>query len=261
MTDTLNVLNNRRSIRLYTPDPLREEEKQQILQATMRAPTAGNMMLYTIIEITDQKIKDTLARTCDDQPFIAKAPWVLLFLADYQRWYDYYHFSGVAEKCTEKQVEFRRPQEGDLMLAASDALIAAETAVIAAESLGIGSCYIGDILEQYEEHQKLFNLPRYTFPIALVCFGRSAKNDPNWKLAPRFPQEFIVHQNTYQPLTAEHVAEFEKPMVERYHSDGRYPPGMDNFAQHNFFRKYIADFSYEMSRSVRLMLENWKDLP
>ena len=45
-------------------------------------------MLYSIIEVESQKLKDKLALTCDNQPFIAKAPLVLLFLADYQKWYD-----------------------------------------------------------------------------------------------------------------------------------------------------------------------------
>ena len=70
-----------------------------ILKATFRAPTAGNMMLYSIIDISDQALKEKLAETCDHQPFIAKAPLVLLFLADYQRWYDYYIYSGTTEAC------------------------------------------------------------------------------------------------------------------------------------------------------------------
>ena len=36
---------------------------------------------------------------------------------------------------------------GDLMLAVTDTAIAAQNAVVAAESFGIGSCYIGDIME------------------------------------------------------------------------------------------------------------------
>lgn len=47
----------------------------------MQAPTAGNQMLYTILQITDQNLKERLAETCDHQPFIAKAPLVLVFLA------------------------------------------------------------------------------------------------------------------------------------------------------------------------------------
>jgi nitroreductase len=258
MNETLRILNNRRSIRLYNEDPITDEDKQQILQAAMRAPTAGNMMLYTIIEVTDQKIKDKLAETCDHQPFIAKAPWVLLFLADYQRWYDYFRFSGVDEKCKQREVEFRRPQLGDLFLACSDAMIAAHTSVVAAESLGIGSWYISDILERYEDHRQLFNLPQFVFPISLVCFGRSAKSELDWKLQPRFPQEFIVHQNSYQPLTEDRVEEFEKPLVERYHPQGKFAPGIDNMAQRYYFHKFTAEFSYEMTRSVKWMIENWQ---
>ena len=43
------------------------------------------MMLYSIIEVEDQALKDRLAETCDHQPFIAPAPYALLCLADYQR--------------------------------------------------------------------------------------------------------------------------------------------------------------------------------
>ena len=39
------------------------------------------------------------------------------------------------------------------MLAMADACIAAQNSVVAAESLGVGSCYIGDILENVEEHR------------------------------------------------------------------------------------------------------------
>lgn len=257
MNETMNILNKRRSIRLYSDELITDDVKSQILQAAMRAPTGGNMMLYTIIEITDQGLKDQLAKTCDDQPFIAKAPWVLLFLADYQRWFDYFKYSGVEQKCIERQVEFRHPQEGDLMLACCDALLAAQTTVVAAESMGIGSCYIGDILERYEDHKRMFNLPRYVFPITMVCFGHSAKSDTDWKLQPRFPQEFIVHQNKYQSLTEDLVNSFEKPLMERYHPEGKFPSGIDNMAQQYYFRKFAVDFSYEMTRSVKLMMENW----
>ena len=77
------------------------------------------MMLYSIIEVNDQAAKDTLARTCDHQPFIARAPLVLLFLADYQRWFDYYLLSGVEELCqrqrrTDAEAPGGRPVSGVL---------------------------------------------------------------------------------------------------------------------------------------------------
>ena len=95
MNETIELLLNRKSIRAYEAREIGADEKDAILQATLRAPTAGNMMLYSIIEVNDQAAKDTLARTCDNQPFIARAPLVLLFLADYQRWFDFFMVSGV----------------------------------------------------------------------------------------------------------------------------------------------------------------------
>ena len=79
----------------------------------------------------------------------------------------------------------RKPQEGDLFLACNDALIAAQTAVVAAESLGIGSCYIGDIMENYEAHRDLFGLPQYVFPICLLCFGYPTQGQMQRPMTPR----------------------------------------------------------------------------
>ena len=169
MNEAMELLLNRKSVRAYEDREISEEVKGQILAAALRAPTAGNMTLYSIIEVRDQVVKKTLVRTCDNQPFIARAPLVLLFLADYQRWMDYFLTSGVEQICEDQGRAVRRPQEGDLILACCDALIAAQTAVVAAESLGVGSCYIGDIMENYKEHRDLFDLPRYVFPISLIC--------------------------------------------------------------------------------------------
>jgi len=77
MNETLRLIDARCSTRVYADTPITDAEKQAILRATFRAPTGGNMMLYTIIDIADQAIKDRLAVTCDNQPFIARAPWVL----------------------------------------------------------------------------------------------------------------------------------------------------------------------------------------
>jgi nitroreductase len=90
MQTNLDVLLERKSVRAYEDRPIPPAVRAQVLAATLRAPTAGNMMLYTILDVTDQRLKDRLAVTCDNQPFIAKAPMVWLFLADYQRWKEFH---------------------------------------------------------------------------------------------------------------------------------------------------------------------------
>jgi len=215
-------------------------------------------MLYSIIEVNDQRAKDTLAKTCDNQPFIAKAPWVLLFLADYQRWYDYFIVSGVQEICAQNKVAVRKPEEGDLFLACCDALIAAQTAVIAAESLGVGSCYIGDIMENYETHKELFDLPQYVFPICLLCLGYPTQQQKEREQTRRFDDEFIVFENRYKRLDRASFEEMYRDLHERTFRDRTTVEGARNIGQLQYQRKFGADFTIEMTRSVRAILKAWQ---
>ncbi len=254
MNPTIDLLMTRKSVRVYTDQPVLPAEKDTILQAAMRAPTAGNMMLYSIIEVEDQALKDQLAETCDHQPFIARAPYVLLFLADYQRWYDYYLAGGVPAICAEKGIPMRCPEEGDLLLACCDTLIAAHAAVVAAEALGIGSCYIGDILERFEIHREMFNLPQYVLPVTLVCFGYPTPEQAARKQTPRFAPEFIVHKNQYQRLDLSALAQLMQPRNNQLAANGNRKDGIENVGQFNYLHKFSAAFSVEMSRSVRAMI-------
>ncbi len=257
MNPTLDLLLQRKSVRVYADRPIAGDEKQAILQAAMRAPTAGNMMLYSIIEVEDQTLKDRLAVTCDDQPFIAKAPYLLLFLADYQRWYDYYLAAGVEQRCQQQGIPMRTPAEGDLLLACCDALIAAHTAVVAADALGIGSCYIGDILEQYETHRELFDLPRYVLPVTLLCFGYPTPEQAARAQPPRFDSRFIVHKDRYHRLADVELSEMFQPRNDQFQSMGPRKDGIENVGQFNYTRKFSAEFSIEMTRSVQAMIRGW----
>ena len=257
MNATLQTLLNRKSIREYAPRPIEPEVKRDILAATLRAPTAGNLMLYSIIDITDQAIKDALAESCDQQPFIATAPMLWLFVADYQRWWDYFRVSDVDKVCQQRGLAPRQPQAGDLLLACCDALIAAQTAVIAAESLGVGSCYIGDILEKYEFHRELFDLPDFASPIALICFGYPTPERQARVQTSRFDQRFVVFENCYQRLSTDDFAEMYRAQEAQLHSRPTRPADIENFGQAVYFRKFAADYSTEMSRSVRAMLQTW----
>lgn len=256
MNPTLDLLLRRKSVRAYEDKPIPPEVRAQLLAATLRAPTAGNMMLYTILDVTDQRLKDRLAVTCDNQPFIARAPMLWLFLADYQRWYDYYLASGVEVLCEQRGLPLRRPEEGDLFLACCDALIAAQNAVVAAEALGLGSCYIGDILEQFETHRGLFDLPQYTFPICMLCFGYPTEGQKKRPQTTRFDPQYILFENQYKRLSSAELEEMFREQNEKRSASGD-PSVPANAGQANYLRKFSADFSVEMSRSVRAMLKSW----
>lgn len=256
MNETLNILSQRRSVRVYEDKPVSIEVKDEIIKAAMRAPTAGNMMLYSILDITDQAIKDRLAETCDNQAFIAKAPLVLLFFADYQRTYDYFKVCGVTDAMGISTEEIRTPEEGDLILACSDALIAAQNAVIAAEALGLGSCYIGDIIENYEIHKELLGLPDYVFPISMLVFGYPTEQQRNREQPERFDRKFIVFENKYRQLEKNEFDEMYARIHERMKSNNQ--GKLDkSYGELQYARKYMADFTAEMNRSARAALSKW----
>ena len=257
MNSVIETLLQRKSIRAYEDRPIEPENREQILRATLRAPTAGNLMLYSIIDVTDQGLKDRLAVTCDNQPFIARAPMVWVFLADYQRWYDFFIASDVASVCQQKNQPMRNPEEGDLFLACCDALIAAQNAVVAAESFGIGSCYIGDIMEQYETHKELLNLPQYVFPICMLVFGYPTQQQKQQDMISRFDEKFIVFENRYHQLES---PEFHEMFAERQSRlpKGKTMEGIANLGQATYMRKFNAPFAVELSRSARKWLQGWQ---
>ena len=242
MNEVLKQLWDRKSVRVYEDRPIGPEEKRAILEAAIQAPTAGNMALYTILDITDPAMKAALAVSCDNQPFIATAPMVLIFCADYRRWYDVF--------C--KYVdEVRKPDMGDLFLAEADAIIAAQNAVVAAQSLGIGSCYIGDITENCEYHAELLKLPQYVVPAAMLCFGYPTVQQENRPKPLRHAVEDLVHENGYD---LEKTAQMSRMLASQQDKEGE---ELSDYIRRFCKRKWNSDFSVEMSRSCNAMVQNW----
>ncbi|MEG1931793.1 MAG: nitroreductase family protein [Pygmaiobacter sp.] len=229
----LESLFTRKSVRAYEKRDVPDEMIQSIINAAREAPTAGNMMLYTILHITDTNIKQQLAVLCDHQPMIERAPLVLVFVADYHRW-----LVRVREAIGG---ETRALGLGDLLLASSDALIAAQNAVIAAESLGLGSCYVGDVTENFEQMKALLHLPCETAPVALLCIGWPTDQQKQRTKPRRFDPDMTVFENVY-PDDIAHLAARIHP-----------PEGILPF----YKRKFASDFSLEMNRSADEIYKNW----
>ncbi len=241
MNGVIEQLKERKSVRAFADRPITQGEVSAILEAAVNAPTAGNQQLYTIINVTDARLKARLAESCDHQPFIEKAPLVLVFCADCRKWYNAFCEFGC---------EPRRLGVGDLMLAVSDANIAAQNAVVAAQSLGIGSCYIGDIMENAETQRELLSLPPYVFPAAMLVFGYPTEQQNERPKPPRCEMHHIVHENGYRDMDANELKEMLLLKA-----------GIRNFEewiQAFCNRKFNSDFSKEMTRSVKVFLDDFQ---
>ncbi|MDR1569940.1 MAG: nitroreductase family protein [Oscillospiraceae bacterium] len=239
MNDVIRSLYLRKSCRSFTNEPVSPETKHTLFEAAFQAPTAGNQMLYTILDITDAAVKSELADLCDHQRFIATAPVVVVFLADCRRWLEMYRAADI---------EPTAPETGDLMLAVADAVIAAQNFVVAAESLELASCYIGDILENRERVRELLALPVEVFPAAMIVAGHPTAAACARKKPQRFSEESIVFENRYEP------ASVESARLSYCAREGIAPTDLQEFKRRMtafYNRKYASDFMREMNRSAK----------
>lgn len=236
--EVLRQLHERKSVRIFEDRAVPDAVKKEVIGAAFEAPTAGNMMFYTIIDVMDQRVKDQLAVLCDHQPFIAKAPLVLVFVADYQRWYETYQAAGLV---------VRKPAVGDLMLSCADTFIAAQNTVVAAQSLGLGSCYIGDVLENCEQVRALLALPEFTMPAAMVVYGYPTRQQLDRTKPARFGRSHIVHENRYRKVEPDELLGMYNELGGR--------ESIEALCK----RKYMSDFSLEMNRSVAEYLKNFSN--
>ncbi|MBQ7117762.1 MAG: nitroreductase family protein [Clostridia bacterium] len=234
MNEIIESLRSRKSVRQFEHHDIDEKTRELLLSAASEAPTAGNQQLYTIIDVRNQEIKDKLAVSCDNQPFIKTAPVVLVFCADCKKWDDAYRSIGLTPKGA---------GEGDLFIAIEDAVIAAQNVVVAAESLGLGSCYIGDIIENREYHKELLNIPDRVVPICMLVIGYPTEGQKKRPKPQRCEQKFIVHTDSYHTLNTDELRE----MLEYKAGEKSYEEWLTAFCK----RKYDSDFCKEMTRSAK----------
>ena len=240
MNEVIKLLKSHTSIRKFNETEITDEQIQHIIESAMQGATAGNMMAYSIIKIRSKDTLLKLSKSCDNQPFIADADAALLFVADSYKWHKFYE----QRKITETFPDYKGPSISDFILGVEDGMIAAQNAVIAAESLGIGTCYIGDIMENHEYHKELFNLPKHTMPIALVVMGNY---DTKPQIRERFDKSYVVFDETYPTITED----FINNMFSKEESKDK------DFATKFYKRKMDAPFFKEMIRSIKLYLSEW----
>ncbi len=99
------------------------------------------------------------------------------------------------------------------MLAVTDTAIAAQNAVTAAWSLGIGSCYIGDVMENCEKQRRLLKLPQYVFPAVMAVFGYPTQQQIDRQKPSRVEMRHIVHENGYRHMDGDKLPQYVFPAV------------------------------------------------
>ena len=194
MADFYDLVARRASCRSYLPDPIPEGVLRRILTAGCQSPNGGGFQTYSILCIQDPVKKKALAKLCRNQGFIAKAPVDLVFCIDFHR---------MERVLRTEPAPFPHPTDfKELWMGLQDCAICAQTVVLAAEAEGLGSCYIGNILNKLDQVTDLLELPDKVCPAILLTVGypRRPRKQP-----PRLPLELTVHRERYREPGDEEV--------------------------------------------------------
>jgi len=191
--ETLRLLFGRSSCRDFSAGKIPEDVLSLVLEAGTHAPTAGNLQPYSILRIENEETKCKLAEVCE-QSCIGEAPVLLLFCLDLhrnERWANLETAPYTAAS------SFRH-----FWVSFQDTIICAQSICTAAESMGLGSVYIGTVIDKPEEIQAIFKLPKGVFPVVLVCMGYPTKRvKPRKKLGAKV----VVHSERYMEMKDQEI--------------------------------------------------------
>lgn len=190
MNETIQLLQNHKSIRKFHNRPVEQEKLNAIIQAGQMASTSSNVQAYSVIGITNAESKKELAQLCGNQAYIEECPIFLVWCADLHRLR-----TAAALHDTEAVTDTTE----NFIIATVDTALAAQNATVAAESLGLGIVYIGGIRNQIAEVSKLLKLPKLVYPVFGMCLGYPDQEPIH---RPRLPLEAVFHSETYQPENA-----------------------------------------------------------
>ncbi len=189
----LEQLNQHRTIRKYTNQPIEPELLTKLLETACRASNTGNMQAYSVIVTTDADHKQQLAPAHFNQPMLTQAPVVLTFCADYNRF---------SKWCEQRDAEPGYDNFQSFMATAIDTLIAAQTFCIAAESVGLGICYLGTTTYNAQEIIEVLKLPKLVVPVTTITVGYPADMPEQ---TDRLPLGAVVHYETYTDFSKESI--------------------------------------------------------
>ncbi|MFX3616908.1 MAG: oxygen-insensitive NADPH nitroreductase [Sporolactobacillus sp.] len=188
MNETIELLRRHRSIRSFTDKKLTEEQVDTLVEAAQHGATSNFFQQYSIIDVTDPAKQQKLAEI-GSQHYIAEAARLFVMVVDMHR------NAKIAEEKGQSETNFAT---ADFFLRAwSDTVIAAQNIVIAAESVGLGTVYLGSILNDAQATIDLLNLPRFTFPVFGLAIGYPNQS-PQFK--PRLPKNAVYHENSYSSM-------------------------------------------------------------
>lgn len=163
MSDILDVIKSRRSIRSYTDEPVSKTDLDKVLEAGTYAPSAMCRQPSVIVAVTDKEIRVELTRLNakvmgkEIDPFYG-APVIIVVLSE--------------------GVNFL--QDGSCVL---------ENMMLEAHSLGLGSVWVNRELEIFDSEEGKALLRKWNLPENLRGVGAISLGHPKGEAKPAAPRK------------------------------------------------------------------------
>jgi nitroreductase len=151
------VLAARQSIRQF--DVHREvspEQEAALLQAALRAPSAGNMQPWHFYAVRDAVLRQSLVEAARGQSFLAEAPLVIVVCADAEHSATRYGDRGRSLYCLQ------------------DTAAAVTIMLLKAVDVGLAGCWVGAFDEVLAS--EALGLPANLRPVAMLPIGYAARS-------------------------------------------------------------------------------------
>ncbi|MCA8928856.1 MAG: nitroreductase family protein [Alphaproteobacteria bacterium] len=213
-SETIQLLQNRVSVRSYTDRPVDDAHVEAILRAAFRAPTSSNIQAYSVVVVRDPDTLARLAPVTGNQKHVANAPVFLAFCADMRRMEHAVH-------AFDARMDDNNLEMG--LVSSIDAALVGMSASLAAESLGLMGVMIGAIRNNAAETARILGLPNRVYAVFGMVLGWPA-DVPQQK--PRMPYESMVHLERFgnHPggvAMAEAIRRYDQDLAQHYRGQGR----------------------------------------
>jgi nitroreductase len=168
----IKLAEKRCSIRSYKPDPVSDEQLNEVLEAGRLAPTACNIQPFQFVVVREKENLTALAAGYP-APWFGEAPVVIAI-------------------CTLPAKAWKRSRHDDRCYIDVDAAIAADHMTLAAADLGLGTCWVGAFDPKIV--RKALGVPRNAEPLILLTLG-----NPNEEGRPKIrkPLDELVRYETW----------------------------------------------------------------
>lgn len=187
----------RRTVRKFKKKEIDAGLLESILERAMKAPTTGNMQLYSVVVTSSEEGRKALAPLHFSQR-ATEAPVMLTVCADFNR---------MTRWCRLNRADAGYDNFLSFTSAFADAIIYAQQIVTIAESEGLGTCYLGTVTYNAAEIARLLELPELTVPVACIALGWP---DEEGEDTERLPLRGIMHKEKYRKMGDEEVLDVYK---------------------------------------------------